>query len=230
MSAHERDRHGERLDELLARSPDPQASFEASALADCAECRELADELRSIERRLEHMAASERQGLAAYAAETRDVRPGPAEAHFEQLVRGELARQPDGSAEPARPRRWAWLVAAAALVLVPLLWRPWTQVADPMLGAGLLRPIGEVQGSRYGPFEWDVSRPDNGWFEVTVEYLTEDGVRKETSSGRILEPRWLPDPEIERLWPDHIRWRLETYGGSGSMPDGTQSASASRSR
>ncbi len=221
-------RHDEILAELLTGAS-PRESFEASELASCAACRELAEAHLGLAGELDAAGGFERAQLAALADDDAAIELGPAEAEFRRRVLRDLGLERQARGGPGA--LLGLLVAAAALVallVVPKMIGGEDDDGGPRMGGEkeLLAPVEVVPGETYGTFRWRYPLPERGWFLVQVH--GEDG--KITTSPRLRAHEWTPDPEEEASWPDRIRWTLEVYDGSrGSRVFDALSTSAERS-
>ncbi len=220
MSRHDAERHGERLQEVLARGDEARIAFEGSELASCDTCRSFLEATMDTIDRMDALGRFERAERDAFEQAKLDVAPGSAE----ERVREQVLAQLRGRA-PAR-RRWAWVGAAAAAVLALVAALYVFAPGDggdggggPMLGDGfeLLHPAGAVEGDSFGTFRWSGALPPGGWYKIKVFGETEPGrFDLLDESGRLREPRWAPDPTEEARWPARIRWMLEVYDGSNA--------------
>ncbi len=201
---HEAVREAFACGELAADAPEVVALREA-----CPACRDAFDDLA---RSLDELRGAGRAMRDDVAAAEREAGAPGEERVGDMLARARAAAGESGAVGSApRIGRRPWLVAAAAVLLAPLVW--WAvRAADdgerdaPVpLGDGLAceRPIGEVDA--WGAFVWSGDLPSAGWFEVVVR--DEDG-RVLVRSGRLQENVFRPTEAEGRILTDGIRWEV----------------------
>lgn len=232
MIRHDPERHELELIELLGDDvAAAEAAFEASSLAECDVCREIAREHLELARKLDGLGGAERVAIASSSEVA--VEEGRAERALRELIEQETGASSDPEAPGAppgpKPRRsgaprlaLAWIAAAAAVLVAVFFVRgldgdggPVDDGGGPILGPGdgSLSPDGEVED--FSTFTWTHERPKAGWFVVVVESLTESGELEFVfRSPRLGENRWAPPREEHEAWPDRIVWELEVYSGA----------------
>ncbi len=215
------DRRDEVLRRLLLEETDPLVAFAQSELAGDESARTELEELLGTRRRLEGLAAEERDAL-------RPSPPGSAELQAEQRVLERLRAHVAAQAAPRRarkPRLNVVLLLAAVLALV-LGWR-WLAVREPEpgpdtpLGPGarleILVPVGPV--ATFGEIAWSGERPDGAHFVVRVSDGTPAGNGAEVATSPPLEQnRWTPAEDAWKRWPTEIRLRVELHGSEPGAP------------
>lgn len=185
--------------ECLDRS-DPRGALEASALGDCAVCRERVEGSLEIQRGLDALGRDLRVGVA----------PGSVQGEHlvAEVLGGRLALR-------FRARRMTWLsVSTAAAALVLVLWRlvP-TEEGPPAQNLGAAQLALEAPLERvptYGTFAWSARLPAAGWFEIRVFAI--DG--REIARATTEEARWTPASTV--AWPTEIRWQVSAFDASGA--------------
>ncbi len=236
MTMHTRN-HGDRLFEILAAS-EPEAQFQASELAGCADCRLELEECLTLEHELGELAVAERREIAAARAVALDAEPGRAELALAARIRPPrvAAAQTTNVPRPPRTLPWAILGTAAAAALLLLLTPERPPPVDPATAAGSpaklgdrlvpTHPLGEVE--TYAPFEWDAELSAAGWFRVEVLGTDADWNGAPIRSPRLREASWQPTAEELARMPASIRWRVELHHDSNARD--VLDASSARAR
>ena len=211
MTDEHDDRHEEELRLLVCDAEDARAALAASPLAGCEACHEVLDALLDADARMTELGRAGRAELAELLERGGAPETGSAEERALEEILGEARKR---TSRPAR-RLVATAAAAAVFLLAFFLW-PAPRVVERGVLLGeetpLSSPVGAVDA--YAPFAWEVERPENGWFEVSV--FAPGASRPLLVSPRIRESPWTPAAEeLERL-PDRIRWRLDVHGGASA--------------
>lgn len=212
LLAELRPEHDRDVVERVGGDPESQQEYR--------DLRELAESLESAGRtgRAERDRALAREPSAADLAATREARRrhGP----------------------PPSPWRgpWAWMVLAAAMVL--LAWmvggmnRTDSPPEDLRLGPGDRGLSVTADPSGFRSFHWSGTKPEAGYFVVeihAVDPATNDAGPLLLTSGELEASPWtLTRDEMEVLRPHAtVRWELSVFG-TGQEPVESHSADASR--
>jgi hypothetical protein len=210
VTSHEAEQHEAALVELLTDAADPRGAFEASPLAQCALCREIARDHFELTERLAGLGAVERAALAEA-----EVAP-PVAGAAEQALRDHIASSTADRSRRPLSSAIRWIALAAAALLVAALWMFWSPSTerDPRLGSGETGALPQGPDADFSHFTWSVPLPPGGWYEVVV-FGAESQDDFEKRSRRLLDNQW--NPSDHASWPRRIRWRLDVYRAPDSV-------------
>jgi hypothetical protein len=207
MNTSHDERHEALLQALLARDRTREDPEVVRRLAECEHCRERIDELETVVGALDDIESDMRAILSTPRSS--------AQATIEARIRPTLERlrdedQPRSREHPSKaPRRWPWLVLAAAVLLAGFFivrsQGPKVRPIDELLGDKIVLVS---PGEFLGPddiFECRYEAPPGTHFEFHVDDMNGNPILIAPQG----EPRWKPTPKERARIPQHFRWRVE---------------------
>ena len=230
MSSHA-ESHEILLERVVAGDLSSADSEVRARLAECPECHELLSQMQNLMGKLTRAGELEQEALRDVLGQK--ALP-PATAEQEKRIRALVAAR--GGLRP-RPtaRKWVALVSgiAAGLVLLGLLYRVLVPArpGEVLLGHDRIaceRPVGA--DADFGTFSWHFDLPKRGRFELLVwDDSSPEGAQPLVKEVDLTEPRWTPELEDQRQWPERIRWEVRAYDAADQLLRRSELQRASRS-
>jgi hypothetical protein len=217
--------------EMFARDPQREHEWEETKelLAALDESRRARQEVLDHATKLAKAPGSDRAEQALRAAM---LRAAPARAADEHNVGDHLSDPQHAHASSRRQaapmaRAWVW-VAAAAVMLLVLVWRPWkpqdgVDHGAMLLGSQKIQTKTTFDAATGAPcFEWIAEVAPGSTFTIII-----DGRESNSESWRpLIEQKsvsldkWCPPKDAVASWPSRIRWRVVAMEPSalGQLP------------